>query len=263
MRISKYIENPKTENDFDLMIKQMFAEHGNICFGEYNDEIYIYKLLSRRAYKNLIANPNLTQIEKEDEVCKECILWPRNFDPDECDAGLPTHLFEQIMTNSFLTGVDDMITLIEVSRDEADQLDSQMSCIISEAFPNYSMEEIEEWDMIKFCKMFTKAEWKLKSLRNLSFDTDMLDFLKTINTENDSHINTTSQEEYAEIPKKQSNQNVSNKIKVGNREMTAEEFRQYQEFQRQFPDIDWGADAMYTGYETQTISTVPTPLRIK
>ena len=166
------------------------------------------------------------------------------------------------MTNSFLTGVGDMITLIEVSRDEAEQLDSQMSCIISEAFPNYSMEEIEEWDMVKFCKMFTKAEWKLKNLRSLTFDTDMLDFLKTIDVD-DTLTEEVPQEETVKTQVKQPNKNVSNKIKVGNREMTPEEYKQYQEFQRQFPDIDWGADAMYTGYETQTMSTVPTPLRIK
>lgn len=261
MRISKHIENPKTEADFDLIIKQMFAEYGNICFGEYNDEIYIYKLLNRKAYKNLISNPNLTQIEKEDEVCKECILWPRDFNPDVCDAGLPTHLFEQIMTNSFLTGVDDMITLIEVSREEADNLDSQMSCIINEAFPNYSIEEIEEWDMIKFCKMFTKAEWKLKSLRSLTFETDMLDFLKEMTHEDESvKQEATKQEETKEVQQPTSN---SKKVKVGSKEMTPEEYKQYQDIQRMFPDIDWGADAMYTGYETQTISSVPTPLRVK
>lgn len=164
------------------------------------------------------------------------------------------------MANSFLTSVDDMITLIEVSREETEQLDSQMSCIISEAFPNYSMEEIEEWDMIKFCKMFTKAEWKLKSLRSLSFETDMLDFLKTVNNSEDDYQEEVKQETVTtDIPRKEN----KNTIKVGNREMTPDEYRQYQEFQKQFPDIDWGADAMFTGYETQTISTVPTPLRIK
>ena len=260
MKIYKQIDSPKTEADFDLLIKQLFAEYGNICFAEYNGEIYIYKLLSRKSYKNLISNPNLTQIEKEDEVCKECILWPRDFDPDEYEAGMPTYLFEQIMTNSFLTSVDDMITLIEVSREETEQLDSQMSCIISEAFPNYSMEEIEEWDMIKFCKMFTKAEWKLKSLRSLSFETDMLDFLKTINSsENYQEEDTKEEHVVSNTPKKDN----GNAVKVGNREMTPDEYRQYLEFQKQFPDIDWGADAMFTGYETQTISTVPTPLRIK
>lgn len=253
MKIYKQIENPKTEADFDMLIKQLFAEYGNICFAQYNNDIYIYKLLNRKAYKNLITNPNLTQIEKEDEVCKECILWPRDFNPDEYDAGMPTYLYEQIMENSFLTGVNDMITLVEACREEADKLDSQMCCIINEAFPNYSIEEIEEWDMIKFCQMFTKAEWKLKNLRSMDFETDMLDFLKTING------NTEQKEEVKQEIKPQNN----NKIKVGNREMTPEEYRQYQEFQRQFPDINWEADAMFTGYETQTINTVPTPLRVK
>lgn len=91
----------------------------------------------------------------------------------------------------------------------------------------------------------------------------MLDFLKTIDTDDTISEEEIKQEESI-TPIKQPNNNISNnKIKVGNREMTPEEYRQYQEFQRQFPDIDWGADAMYTGYETQTISTVPTPLRIK
>ena len=90
----------------------------------------------------------------------------------------------------------------------------------------------------------------------------MLDFLKTIDVD-DTLTEEMPQEETVKTQVKQPNKNVSNKIKVGNREMTPEEYRQYQEFQRQFPDIDWGADAMYTGYETQTMSTVPTPLRIK
>lgn len=158
MKKKANLENPQTQEDFDLLIKQMFAEYGNICFAEFNNDIYIYKLLNRKAYKNLISNPNLNQIEKEDEVCKECILWPRDFNPDDYEAGLPTYLYEQILANSFLTGIGDMIDLIEVGREETEYLESQMSCIINEAFPNYSMEEIEEWDMIKFCKMYSKAE---------------------------------------------------------------------------------------------------------
>lgn len=260
MKIYKQIENPRTEAEFDMLIKQLFAEYGNICFAQYDNEIYIYKLLNRKSYKNLISNPNLSQIEKEDEVCKECILWPRDFNPDDYDAGMPTYLYEQIMENSFLTGVKDMILLIETCREETEKLDSQMCCIINEAFPNYSIEEIEEWDMIKFCQMFTKAEWKLKNLRSMAFETDMLDFLKTVDTDmnvEDEQVEVKQEVRHETVPQ------TSNKIKVGNREMTPEEFRQYQEFQRQFPDINWEADAMFTGYETQTISTIPTPLRVK
>ncbi|MGL4877976.1 hypothetical protein [Paraclostridium dentum] len=142
MKINKNQEVSE-QIDFDAMIKDMFAEHGNIFFAEYNNEVYIYKPLNRKLYKELVSNPNLIQIEKEDEVCKACILWPQNFNPDDCEAGLPTDLFSKILENSFLTGVDDMINLIEASREEAEQLDVQMSCIISEAFPNYDIDEID------------------------------------------------------------------------------------------------------------------------
>lgn len=88
----------------------------------------------------------------------------------------------------------------------------------------------------------------------------MLDFLKTINnSENYQEEDTKEEHVVSNTPKKDN----GNTVKVGNREMTPDEYRQYLEFQKQFPDIDWGADAMFTGYETQTISTVPTPLRIK
>lgn len=260
----KIKHNKKTgQIDFDALIRDLFEEHGNIFFAELNNEIYIYKPLNRKAYKQLVANPNLNQIEKEDEVCKECVLWPQEFDPDECEAGMPSELYAQIMTNSFLTGIDDMITLIQASKEEMEQLDNQMSCIISEAFPSYNIEEIESWDMIKFCNMFAKAEWKLKQFKDFNFDKDIIDILKDISPNNYEEIQ--NQEPVYEQSKQQpEQQNInSNKVKVGSREMTPDEYRQYQEMQRMFPDIDWGADAMFTGYETQTASNIPTPLRVK
>lgn len=90
----------------------------------------------------------------------------------------------------------------------------------------------------------------------------MLDFLRSVNPENVEEQ--PQQDIQQEAPPQQHNNGPgTKKIKVGNREMTPEEYKQYLDFQKQFPDIDWGQDAMYTGYETQTVSTVPTPLRIK
>ena len=54
--------------------------------------------------------------------------------------------------------MDSVVSLIDVYREELETVDTQMSCIISEAFPNYDIEEIESWDMIKFCKIFSRAE---------------------------------------------------------------------------------------------------------
>ena len=43
--------------------------------------------------------------------------------------------------------------------------------------------------------------------------------------------------------------------------MTEDEYRQYLEFQKMYPEIAWDADAMFTGYESQSVSTVPVALR--
>ena len=157
MKITKK-NTVKAELDFDTIVKDLIAKHSTIYFADINDEAYIYKPLSRKDYKEIVENDNLTLIEKEDEVCERTILWPENIDFDEVDAGVPTELYKQILTNSFLDSMDSVVSLIDVYREELETVDTQMSCIISEAFPNYDIEEIESWDMIKFCKIFSRAE---------------------------------------------------------------------------------------------------------
>ena len=249
-----------TVRDFDELIKDLLDKHGNIFFADIDGTTYIYKALGRKTYKGIVNNPNLTELDMEDLICQETILYPENFHPDDCDAGVPSELYQQILTNSFLTSTDDMINLLEACREETEQLDIQMSCIISEAFPVYDIDEIEQWDMIKFCRMYAKAEWKLKNMRNLTLNSDVVDFLKTVAGEGNNEV---EPEKPQQAPKENIQQTDSGKIKVGSREMTKEEYQQYLDFQRANPQIDWGADAMFTGYDAPEASCVPTPLRMK
>lgn len=250
-----------TVRDFDELIKDLLDKHGNIFFADIDGTTYIYKALGRKTYKGIVNNPNLTELDMEDLICQETILYPENFHPDDCDAGVPSELYQQILTNSFLTSTDDMINLLEACREETEQLDIQMSCIISEAFPVYDIDEIEQWDMIKFCRMYAKAEWKLKNMRNLTLNSDVVDFLKTVVGEGNNVVE--PEEKPQQAPKENIQQTDSGKIKVGSREMTKEEYQQYLDFQRANPQIDWGADAMFTGYDAPEASCVPTPLRMK
>lgn len=263
MKISKQQTKKNTAIDFDMLIKDLLAEHGNIFFADIGEQIYIYKALGRKAYKGLVNNPNISPIELEDKICEEVILYPEDFNADECDAGVPTELYEQILTNSFLSSTEDMINLLEACREEVDQLDIQMSCIISEAFPAYDMDEIEEWDMIKFCRMYAKAEWKLKNMRNSQLNVDVVDFLKESNgIDTSEQSNNIVEEEQPNKPVAPT-QTSNSKIKVGNREMSKAEYEQYLEFRRKYPEMNWEQDAMFTGYETQTVDTVPVPLRTR
>lgn len=256
MKISSQ-KQQQSVKDFDELIKDFLDEYKNIFFEDIGGITFIYKPLGRKAYKDMMSNNNLTDLDREDLICMESVLYPLDYNPDDYDAGIPSQLYQKILINSFLSGPNDMISLLEACREEVEQLDIQMSCIISEAFPVYEMDEIEEWDMIKFCRMFAKAEWKLNNLRSLELNQDVIEFLKSTDGVGNSEV------EQAPVPQQQKPQvnPTGNKVKVGNREMTREEYQQYLEFQRAHPQIDWGADTMYTGFETQTANNVPVPLR--
>lgn len=252
----------QAELDFDNLVKDLIAQYGTIFFANIDNNFFIYKPLSRKDYKAIVENNELTNIEKEDEVCAMTILWPEDIDWDDIEAGIPSKLYEEILKNSFLDSPESIAHLIDIYREELETLDTQMSCIISEAFPNYDIEEIENWDMIKFCKIFSRAEWKLKNLRNLDSMKDVTEYLRNIDVDgNNEYEEDTVQQVNTQPQPQQPIQNNSNKVKVGNREMTEDEYRQYLEFQKMYPEIAWDADAMFTGYESQSASTVPVALR--
>lgn len=257
MKISDSKRN-QLELDFDAILKDLIAQYGTIFLASIDGMNFIYKPLSRKDYKAIVENTELSIIEKEDEVCAATILWPEDIDWDEVEAGIPTKLYEEILTNSFLDSAESIAHLIDIYREELELLDTQMGCIISEAFPNYDIEDIETWDMIKFCKIFSRAEWKLKNLRKIDDMKNVTDYLRGVDESNDNNEEEVEQLQVQQQPVHNTN---SRKVKVGNREMTEDEFRQYQEMQRMYPDIDWGADAMFTGYESQSVSTVPVALR--
>ena len=252
----------QAELDFDNLVKDLIAQYGTIFFANIDNNFFIYKPLSRKDYKAIVENNELTNIEKEDEVCAMTILWPEDIDWDDIEAGIPSKLYEEILKNSFLDSPESIAHLIDIYREELETLDTQMSCIISEAFPNYDIEEIENWDMIKFCKIFSRAEWKLKNLRNLDSMKAVTEYLRNIDVDgNNEYEEDTVQQVNTQPQPQQPIQNNSNKVKVGNREMTEDEYRQYLEFQKMYPEIAWDADAMFTGYESQSVSTVPVALR--
>ena len=261
MKISS--QKKQSDKDFDELIKDFLEEYKNIYFADINGMTFIYKPLGRKAYKEIVNNPNLTDLDREDLICMKTILYPLNYNPDDYDAGIPTQLYEKILVDSFLTGADDMVVLLEACREEVEQLDIQMSCIISEAFPAYDIDDIEEWDMIKFCRMFAKAEWKLKNMRNLELNSDVVDFLKSAGDGSNIEVEEQQITPQKEQATTQTTTYNSGKVKVGSREMTREEYQQYLDFQRAHPEIDWGADAMYTGYESKSASNVPVPLRTR
>ena len=270
-------DSNKQSIDLDVLIEETFQKYTAVFFSEIDGELYSYRPLGRKEYKDIVTNENLDEWSKQDAIVKTALVYPIDFDLDNCPAGIPDKLCNDIIEKSCLDP-ESMIYLLHMNRQEAEQLGSEMSCIIAEAFPNYSLDEIESWNNFKFMKVYAQAEWVLKNIRGVQFQLDIVDYLAEVagvSTQELIEMGIKDEEDYPAQPQQQysapSQQyqqpkpqpQQSEPAAKGNGKMTPEQMRAYQDFVRQHPEF---ADAMqydsaFTGFETQTADTVNPALR--
>lgn len=258
MKISQdnLIKNINNETDFMLLINNLQDQYGEVYWNNIDNQMFVYRALGRLEYKEILSS-EISDIEKEDVVCQACLLYPENYNFDDCAAGIPTQLFKLILKNSFLDSIDSKKLIIAYHRAEMEQFDNQITCIINEAFPNFDIEEIENWDMSKTAKYLSRAEWKLNVLRQIPVDYEISDRLM----ENEWNIQHISKEQLEEIKKQNANNNqplqeTSNNEKDKNFKVETLEERQSRmknegpkkkspeelaRLKKAFPDIDWDA----------------------
>ena len=156
-----------TQDELDEYKKKWW----NLYYVDMEDYEFLYRELSRGEYKYIIRqftdeNGELLTDEAEEYICKLCVLRPKDFDFNECPAGIPMELAKQILHES---GLDDDLTkftdYLTLYRKEMETFDNQISCIICEAFPYLQLEEVENWPLEKTLWYFSRAEYSLNSLR--------------------------------------------------------------------------------------------------
>ena len=168
MKIVNDKKQPEKKVDIDAIIEDTFQNHDAVFFSEIDDELFIYRPLGRKEYKDIVTNQNLDDYEKQDTICKTVLVYPVDFDFDNCLAGIPDKLCQEIIEKSCLDP-ESMLYLLHMQREESGQLGSEMACIIAEAFPSYTIDEIESWNNFKFMKIFAQAEWTLINIRGLKW----------------------------------------------------------------------------------------------
>lgn len=216
-------------SDISEMYDKFQDSHRNVFMEKFSDQLFFYRSLGRSEYHTILKDDRFTDLEKEELICETCTVWPEEFDFEDCDAGIPTELARAILKNSFLESSKSRKIVLNHYRSEMYELDNQITCIINEAFPQYDIEEIEEWDMEKTAKYLSRAEWKLHNLRGLEF------YEPEIQDEEYS-------QEVEEAPKKQAAEKKEKNHRGGDKEkMTPEKLRELQE---KFPEIDWSADVI-------------------
>jgi len=81
---------------------------GDVFTTAINDEIFIFRLLTRTEYKNIISSMDGDGFTREDDVCSACVLWPEEaatkFKANGYPAGYPGTISDAILRESGFVG---------------------------------------------------------------------------------------------------------------------------------------------------------------
>lgn len=239
------------------------------------DDFYIYKLITEGEY-HMFISMQLNELELQDAIVSTCILYPENLDIDDMYAGDVTELAKLITSQSCID-LADRKALIEMYREEMSDLDNQMICFITKAFPSYKLTDLEKLDYPRLYKLYTRAEWILVNIENWDI-TSFLDPVESFDMAmKPEETIVTNNESKKEINEEQKENNIMGRnldevlqelskkdktpVTQKRKKMTAEEEKAFREFQTKFPELHMEADAMFTGAESMNASTVKPALR--
>lgn len=251
MKIKNEIEGQKEHNvpmvDLTEIYLQLQSEYKTVFIYQIEGYIFIYRPLGRGEFKRLIQDETFNDMQKEEIICQACTLWPEDFDFEDCEAGVPTSLSKIIIKNSYLDGIESRKLILSAMRQEMFDLDNQITCIINEAFPQFDIEEIEQWDIAKTSKYLSRAEWKLMNLRGMEMHFDPIDGaqeqqqgqqpIKQVHTEelDDSPLR------HGKVETIQERQERLNKKGGQKTKMTPQELL---ELQAKYPEMQWGSNSL-------------------
>lgn len=215
-------------------LRELEEEYRTVYWTHIEGDLYVYKPIGRKDYREILT-ADISVEDKKDEIIKKCILFPDDFDIDDMVAGMIDILFDKIIDISYLDSEESRAGVIEYYRQDMYSLDNQITCIINEAFPQFDIEDIENWDVEKTAKYLSRAEWKLQNFRGFQFNEEYFDYAQAPTQ--------VEQEPVGEVQEsKQETQEVQSK--PNKEKLTPEKLRQ---LKAQFPEIDWDNDAVMRG----------------
>lgn len=155
------------ENNIDIW-KKRYEEVYQLEISDSEHEfcdIFVFRLIGRDEYLALMMK-ELSEGETEEEICKQCVLYPKDYDFSKGRAGIATLLCQWII---YLSGFEkgQAESLLGEYRQELSFYDFQADCIIHEAFPQFTLEEIRSWSNRKTMYYLSRAEFILQQLRGI------------------------------------------------------------------------------------------------
>ena len=216
-------------------------------------ELFVFKALTRSEYTGVLEDEKASDMDREEMICEYSTLYPEDYDFTHCLAGIPTLLSEAILTESLLMDDHKLIDKLYKRRDEMYSYENQISCIIIEAFPSLTLDEVESWDMHKTAYYLSRAEWVLSKLRGLPFVSREGEVTEEIPDRNMTQQQPMQQpkqqkqepkfyKDMSELPK-----DAISSIKIQNTGKKNKGTKEIDELKRNFPEIDWENDSLIGG----------------
>ena len=66
--------NKREPIDLDALIEEAFKKYDAVFFSEIEGELFAYSPLGRKEYKDIIENVNISDLEKQDQICKTALF---------------------------------------------------------------------------------------------------------------------------------------------------------------------------------------------
>lgn len=238
--------------DLTALYFQFKEEYRNIFMHQIDNDVFIYRTLGRAEYRAISENEAIDDMDREEVICKACVLHPESFDFDNSPAGLPTELCEIVMKASLLDAKESQEQALEYYRLEMHDFQNQITCLINEAFPQLDIEEIEKWDMEQTLRYLSRAEWKLHNLRGMEFTEPQ--GVDTFYPDKQQRVRTSEVGILEEKPGKN--------LRGGKKEPL--DAAKLAEMRQKFPEIPWDHDSVTLegdGALKVKVDTVSGPLR--
>lgn len=156
------------DEELQLQIEVWKDQYQSVFVAEINDIWFVFRTLARSEFRKAMEYYE-DDLDRAEYVCRLCVLDPQEFDYSSDDyAGIPETLAQMILKESgFVEGSDKIKVLLAKYDKEMESFEHQIACVIAEAFPRWSLEEIDAWSVEKTLWYFSRAKWIMKALRGV------------------------------------------------------------------------------------------------
>jgi hypothetical protein len=140
-------------------------EFGELYQMQIHDQHFIFRPLGREEYKHIVIM-DLDLGDFQEAICFQAMIYPSDYDYAKGIAGIAEVMSDAILDASGLHMGQAKI-LLDDFRAEMWNYDYQVDCMIHEAFPEYTLEEIATWPIRKTMYYLSRAEWILQTLKGV------------------------------------------------------------------------------------------------